>query len=112
MAVIIFGFAFWLLPNFYVAAVAVSLQGFFLGPLFPSIIVIVTRILPRELHVSSIGFASAVGGAGAAVLPFTVGAMAQAQGVGIMPPFIIGLSGGLFILWTCLAHLLNSAGKA
>ncbi|KAM4065847.1 major facilitator superfamily protein [Hirsutella rhossiliensis] len=27
---------FWLVPQFYVSAVAVSLQGFFLGPMFPN----------------------------------------------------------------------------
>ncbi|KAH8424245.1 uncharacterized protein LDX57_013056 [Aspergillus melleus] len=111
LAVIIFGCAFCFLPNFYAAAVAVSLQGFFLGPLFPSLIVVVTRILPREMHVSSIGFASAVGGAGAAVLPFTVGAMAQAKGVGVMPPIVIGLSSILFVLWLCLARILRDIEK-
>ncbi|KAL4889305.1 major facilitator superfamily domain-containing protein [Aspergillus ambiguus] len=109
LLVIIFGSAFWLLPSFYAAIIAVSLQGFFLGPLFPSIIVVVTKILPRALHVSSIGFASAVGGAGAAVLPFTVGAIAQAQGVEILPPFNLGLSSVLFVLWSCLARMLRNA---
>ncbi|KAK1989202.1 major facilitator superfamily domain-containing protein [Colletotrichum cereale] len=28
---------FWLVPQFYVSAVAVALQGFFLGPLFPAL---------------------------------------------------------------------------
>ncbi|CAG8941375.1 unnamed protein product [Penicillium salamii] len=59
-----------------------------------------------------IGFASAVGGAGAAVLPFTLGATAEAKGVGILPGFIIGLSCGLFILWTCLARTLKNAENA
>ena len=58
---------FWLVPQFIVSAVAIALVGFFLGPLFPSVIVIVTRILPRELHVASIGFSTALGGSGAAV---------------------------------------------
>ena len=69
----------------------------------------VTRILPRSLHVSSIGFASAVGGAGAAVLPFTVGAMAEVTGVGVLPPFILGLSGVLFVVWLVLSGLLKFA---
>lgn len=73
---------------------------------------VVTKILPRELHVSSIGFASAVGGAGAAVLPFTVGALAETKGVGILPVFMVGFSGGLFILWICLAHRLKLAEEA
>lgn len=70
-------------------------------------IVVVTRILPRSLHVRSIGFASAVGGAGAAVLPFTVGAIAQSTGVGVLPIFILGLLAGLFTLWLCLSRMLK-----
>ncbi|KAJ5234588.1 uncharacterized protein N7469_003756 [Penicillium citrinum] len=111
-AAFLFTLAFWILPNFYAAAVAIALQGFFLGPLFPSMIVVVTRILPRSLHVSSIGFASAVGGAGAAVLPFTVGAIAQSRGVGVLPVFIIGLLGGLFTLWLCLSRMLRLAEES
>lgn len=29
---------FWLVPSFYVSAITVALQGFFLGPLFPAIV--------------------------------------------------------------------------
>ncbi|PWY67647.1 MFS transporter [Aspergillus sclerotioniger CBS 115572] len=108
LCVIIFGFVFWLVPNFYVSAVAVSLQGFFLGPLFPVLIVVATKILPQSLHVSSIGFASAIGGAGAALLPFAVGSLAESQGVQILQPFIIGLSVGILLLWLCLWRVSKS----
>lgn len=72
---------FWLVPQFYVSAVAVSLQGFFLGPLFPAAVVATTKLLPKHLHVSGIGFAAAFGGSGAAVFPFVTGVIAQARGV-------------------------------
>jgi fucose permease len=52
---------FWLVPQFYVSAVAVALQGFFLGPLFPAAVVATTKLLPKHLHVSGIGFAAAFG---------------------------------------------------
>ncbi|KAK1634766.1 major facilitator superfamily domain-containing protein [Colletotrichum phormii] len=38
---------FWLVPHFYVSAVAVVLQGFFLGPFFPAVVVAATKLLPR-----------------------------------------------------------------
>jgi fucose permease len=85
---------FWLVPQFYVSAVAVSFQGFFLGPLFPAAIVAATKLLPRHLHVSAIGFAAAFGGSGAAIFPFAVGAIAQAKGVQV----ILGL-------WLCLPRI-------
>lgn len=100
-----FGLILWLVPQFYVSAIAVSLQGFFLAPLFPAAVIMTTKLLPRHLHVSSIGFAAAFGGAGAAVFPFIVGAIAQAKGVTVLQPFILGLSGAIFLLWLGLPRV-------
>ncbi|KAJ5466641.1 hypothetical protein N7539_009370 [Penicillium diatomitis] len=96
---IAFALVLWLVPQFYASAVAVSLQGFFLGPLFPGAIVMITKLLPRHLHVSSIGFCAAFGSSGAAVLPFAVGALAQAKGVQVLQPFAIALSGAILLAW-------------
>ncbi|KAH7414332.1 major facilitator superfamily domain-containing protein [Phaeosphaeria sp. MPI-PUGE-AT-0046c] len=96
---------FWLVPQFYVSAVAVSLQGFFLGPLFPAAIVAATKLLPRHLHVSAIGFAAAFGGSGAAIFPFAVGAIAQAKGVQVLQPVILALLGVILGLWLCLPRI-------
>ncbi|KAJ5124902.1 uncharacterized protein N7515_008727 [Penicillium bovifimosum] len=95
----------YLVPNFYAGAVAVSLQGFFLGPLFPAVVVVTTKLLPKHLHVSAIGFAAAFGGGGAAVLPFIVGVLAQAKGVEVLMPFVIALSGAILILWNFLPRI-------
>ncbi|KAL3462687.1 major facilitator superfamily domain-containing protein [Aspergillus heterothallicus] len=51
----------WLVPSFYASVIAVSIQGFFLGPMFPGAVVVATRLLPRSMHVSAIGFAAAFG---------------------------------------------------
>ncbi|GAB1198334.1 hypothetical protein APSETT444_007653 [Aspergillus pseudonomiae] len=99
------GLVLWLVPNFYASAVAVALQGFFLGPFFPAVVVVATKLLPKSQHVSAIGFAAAFGGGGAAVLPFVVGAIAQARGVEVLQPFIIGLSGGILLLWLGLPRM-------
>jgi fucose permease len=99
---------FWLVPHFYVSAVAVALQGFFLGPLFPAAIVAATKLLPRHLHVPSIGFAAALGGAGAAVFPFAVGAIAQAKGVQVLQPFILALLGAILGVWLALPRMSKS----
>ena len=58
---------FWLVPAFIVSAIAISFIGFFIGPLFPGGIVIATKLLPKHLHTSSLGFSSAFGAGGAAV---------------------------------------------
>ncbi|KAH7095640.1 major facilitator superfamily domain-containing protein [Paraphoma chrysanthemicola] len=96
---------FWLVPQFYVSAVAVSLQGFFLGPLFPAAVVAATKLLPRHLHVSAIGFAAAFGGSGAAIFPFAVGAIAQSKGVQVLQPIILALLGVILVLWLCLPRI-------
>ncbi|KAJ5279718.1 hypothetical protein N7478_005090 [Penicillium angulare] len=96
---IIFCLIIYLVPDFYAGAVAVSLQGFFLGPMFPAVVVVATKLLPTRLHVTSIAFMAAFGGGGAAVLPFAVGAIAQAKGVEVLLPFVLALSGALILLW-------------
>ncbi|KAL4932348.1 putative MFS transporter [Aspergillus undulatus] len=102
---IAFNLIFWLVPHFLASVVAVSFQGFFLGPMFPGAVVVATRLLPRALHVSAIGFAAAFGASGAAVLPFAVGAVAQARGVEVLQPFVIGLSAGILVLWCGLPRM-------
>ncbi|KAF9877938.1 MFS transporter [Colletotrichum karsti] len=96
---------FWLVPQFYVSAVAVSLQGFFLGPFFPAVVVAATKLLPRHLHVSTIGFAAAFGGSGAAILPFAVGVIANAKGVQVLQPIILAFLGVMLGLWLCLPRI-------
>lgn len=100
-----FELLFWLVPQFYVSAIAVSFQGFFLGPMFPAAVVAATKLLPRHLHVSAIGFAAAFGGSGAAIFPFAVGAIAQAKGVQVLQPIILALLGVVLALWLGLPKI-------
>ncbi|RYP69628.1 hypothetical protein DL771_005992 [Monosporascus sp. 5C6A] len=96
---------FWLVPQFIVSAIAVGLQGFFLGPLFPAAVVVMSKLLPRHLHVGAIGFAAAFGGSGAAILPFAVGAIAQAKGVQVLQPIILALLAVILGIWCGLPRM-------
>ena len=96
---------FWLVPQFYVSAVSVGLLGFFLGPLFPAAMVACTKLLPKHLHVSSIGFAAAVGGSGGALFPYVIGAIAQAKGVQVLQPIILAILAAILVLWLCLPKM-------
>ncbi|KAJ4296726.1 hypothetical protein N0V90_006774 [Kalmusia sp. IMI 367209] len=100
-----FELIFWLVPQFYVSAVAVAFQGFLMGPLFPAAVVVATKLLPRHLHVGAIGFAAAFGGSGAAIFPFAVGAIAQAKGVKVLQPIILALLAVILGLWLCLPRV-------
>jgi hypothetical protein len=68
-------------------------------------LVVATKLLPRHLHVSAIGFAAAFGGSGAAIFPFAVGAIAQAKGVQVLQPIILALLGAILGLWLCLPRI-------
>ncbi|KAF2764977.1 MFS general substrate transporter [Teratosphaeria nubilosa] len=96
---------FWFVPQFYVSAVAVSFVGFFLGPMFPAAMVACTKLLPKHLHVSGIGFSAAFGGSGGAIFPFAVGAIAQAKGVQVLQPIIVALLAVIWMLWLCLPRM-------
>lgn len=96
---------FWLVPQFYVSTVAVAFQGFFLGPLYPSVVLVASRLLPKHQHVVVIGFAAAFGGCGAAVLPFATGLLAQSSGVQVLQPIIMSLLGVLLAIWFCLPKI-------
>jgi fucose permease len=96
---------FWLVPSFHVSAIFVALQGFFLGPLFPAVIVATTKALPSYLHVSAIGFAAAIGVGGGAALPFAIGSLAQAKGLGVLQPIIMAVLIVLLVLWLCFPKL-------
>lgn len=64
-----------------------------------------TKLLPRHLHVSGVGFATAIGGTGGAAFPFVVGAIAQAKGVKVLQPVILALLVAMGIVWLSLPRL-------
>ena len=67
-----------------VSVLLASILGFSMGPLFPSGIVLLTRLLPTELHVSAVSFVNSVGQIGAALLPFAIGAAIQGLGIQVV----------------------------
>ena len=102
---------FWLVPNFIASAVAVAIVGFFLGPLFPAAVVATTKLLPQHLHIAGVGFAVSSGAAGACIMPFAVGAIAQAKGVQVLMPIILALLLADIFAWLWLPSL-NTSGIA
>ncbi|GJN78851.1 hypothetical protein PLIIFM63780_002361 [Purpureocillium lilacinum] len=98
-AVMALELVFWLVPQFYVSAVAVAFQGFFLGPMFPNAVLVASKLLPRHQHVVVIGFAAAFGGCGAALLPFLIGLLAQSSGVRVLQPIILALLATMLVVW-------------
>ena len=96
---------FWLVPIFSVSATGVAFLGFFSGPFFPAAIVAASKLLPKHLHVGAIGFIAAFGAAGACVLPFAVGGIAQAKGVQVLMPIVLAMLAADAAVWALLPSL-------
>jgi len=101
---------YWAIPSLEVAIVCVIFMGFFLGPLFPAAIVTMTKLLPADQHVATIGLSAAIGGGGAAVFPFLVGLIAEDVGVQVLQPFVLVLMGIIMVLWIVLPGGFRKGG--
>ncbi|ODV97643.1 hypothetical protein PACTADRAFT_47517 [Pachysolen tannophilus NRRL Y-2460] len=53
--------------------ISVLLVGFSIGPMFPTTVIIALSYLPENMQISGVGLLVAVGGSGAAVLPYLIG---------------------------------------
>ena len=76
----------WLVPSLLGGAVAVSLLGLFLGPIFPIVMNHAGGVLPPELIAGAVGWMASFGSAGAAVFPFVTGAIAAETSIESLLP--------------------------
>ncbi|KAG5649600.1 hypothetical protein H0H81_002891 [Sphagnurus paluster] len=76
----------WLVPSLIGNAVAVSLVGLLLGPMYPIAISHAGRVLPRWILTGAIGWIAGFGQAGSAVLPFLTGSLAAKFGIKSLQP--------------------------
>lgn len=89
----------WRVPNVIGEAVAVSLVGLLLGPVYPCATAVFSRLVPRRLQTSCLAVVSALGSSGAAVAPFFTGLLAQAAGTWVLHPICIGLFALMVLCW-------------
>ncbi|KJA21447.1 hypothetical protein HYPSUDRAFT_67788 [Hypholoma sublateritium FD-334 SS-4] len=89
----------WFVPSLIQNAVAVSVVGVLLGPMYPIVMNQAGRILPRWILTSSIGWIAGFGQAGSAVLPFMTGAIAQKHGIKTLQPLLVGMMTLMTGLW-------------
>jgi hypothetical protein len=76
----------WFVPSVIGDAVAVSLVGMLLGPMFPIAMNHAGRVLPRWLLTGSISWITGFGQVGSVMLPFVTGAFASRFGVKNLQP--------------------------
>ncbi len=97
----------WLLPSSAAATVGLAGLGFFLGPLFPTMIAAVPRLVPESLVATTIGILVAMSIAGSAVFPWIVGFSAQRVGAWSLLPITIALTLLLGVVWWRIAARLR-----
>lgn len=95
----------WLVPNVIGEAVAVSIVGLLLGPIYPCAMAVYSRLIPKRLQLSSLAAVSALGSSGGAVAPFMTGLLAQRWGTWVLHPICLVLFGGMVGCWCFLPRL-------
>ncbi|KAM0797106.1 putative MFS efflux transporter [Usnea florida] len=89
----------WRLPNVVGDAVAVSVVGLLLGPVYPCATAVFSNAVPKRLQMGCLAGVSALGSAGGAVAPFFTGLLAQGVGTWVLHPICIGLFVGMGGCW-------------
>jgi fucose permease len=100
---------FAVLTSPVVSVVLMTLLGFVMGPLFPSGVVVLTRLLPKELHIAAVSFVSSLGQVGGAFLPFAIGAVVQNLGIGVFRYAILAQTILALTVWFAFARLRTRA---
>lgn len=97
----------WASPLAVLTTIGLVAVGFFLGPLFPTMIATVPRLVPAGLVATAIGILVATSIAGSAVFPVAVGYSAQRSGAWVLLPITIGLAVLLALNWWRIAVRLR-----
>ena len=98
----VFEILVWFIPNVISNAVSVSVVGLLLGPIYTCGTVVFSRLLPRNIQLSSLSFISAFGSSGGALAPLMTGILAQAVGTFVLHPICISLFVVMLASWLML----------
>lgn len=109
---IIFDVLTWTVSNIYASAVMAAFNGVVVGPMYPLMIGLVPRILPRKVQVISMTIMMAFGSSGGALFPFIIGLLTQFIGTYVMHPMFIALTVAMVITWVILPNVerIDKAG--
>jgi len=102
IGVIIAVLVVWLIPINAISAIALCLTGFSLGPIFPTTIALVSKLVSSRLLPSAIGFLGGLSSMGAAFFPWLAGNIAQVVGLWSLLPYAIVLTVAMLLFWLSL----------
>lgn len=92
-----------------VSVILMTILGFVMGPLFPSGVVVLTRLLPAELHVAAVSFVASLGQVGGAFLPFAIGVVIQGLGIRVFRYAILAQTCLALLVWFAFAKIKPEA---
>ncbi|GME97848.1 unnamed protein product [Ambrosiozyma monospora] len=94
----------WFITYLPATSVFIFLIGLFVGPMYPLMITVITKIIPAELQFVSLSIVTAVGSSGGALFPFLTGLFAQYMGTYIVLPFFVILFSMDGLIWSLLPN--------
>ncbi|KAI9634044.1 major facilitator superfamily domain-containing protein [Dioszegia hungarica] len=97
-------FVVWFVPSLIGSALCFSLVGVAIGPMYPSCVMIITEVMPHDLHTGTIGFIACLGVVGSAIMPFITGAIADRHGVWVLQPLMVALLAASMGMWFFVAR--------
>ncbi|KAL1629069.1 hypothetical protein SLS56_005623 [Neofusicoccum ribis] len=100
--VLIFDVLVWQIPNLISNTIFVCIVGLLLGPVYPCAQTIFSRLLPRRIQTTCVGFIASAGSSGGAVMPFLTGLLAQVAGTWVLHPVCVVSFVGMVGCWLAL----------
>lgn len=94
----------WLVPSLIGDAVAVSIVGMLLGPIYPIVMNHSGRILPHWILTGAIGWIAGLGQTGSAAIPFITGALASSAGIWTLHPLMVSMMVSMAVLWALVPN--------
>jgi MFS family permease len=92
-------------PSIITNAVAESIVGLFLGPVYPCAVAVFSMIWPRKIQTSSLSLVTSTGSSGAAFVPFITGLMAQATSTVVLHPIVLFSFAAMTVAWIGLPRI-------
>jgi MFS family permease len=100
--IFIFGLStiFQFVPDMAGDAIAVAFAGFFLGPIAPAALSIVSGHVPKPLLSATVSILMSFGLVGSVLAPVLMGVASSAGGLRYLPATVMGAAVTLSVIWT------------
>ncbi|KAL6806418.1 MFS general substrate transporter [Trichoderma sp. SZMC 28013] len=103
---------FWLVPNIIAASIAVSLIGFFTGPLFPTGISLGSKLFSPDIHSTALPLVFVFAQMGGSLFPIITGVVSADAGVKVLQPILVALLATTAVTWLLVPSPKSTSNNA